>query len=372
MCFYKIISFVKYLCEIDLLEATRNMLTVDSNATQTTDNNSTNILLPKELAKFEMHLSQPLRMNNIRKRMQAAEGKVESKSFDGRGNQKNKTRPDGTIDENSKEDPIKQFALKQHLYAEGPDCLLSDVIIFVHLYMIFRMCNLSENQDHLAKLLPNTMKWYIKMGQEKSAGKIAGNLVLEVPKLSVSVTNSNFGSFSLPHVPEQSLYKSDPTRINPASRIFTKSHKINRAMSWFQDSKILRTMRASESQTMLSDEVVQRIDWSSLPSQVRPLEGGQLPPKRAEKKCQQLENLALAVLSMVKMRASSKGVKIVDFCSGGGHLAILLAHLLPECIIYLVENKPESLERAMERVEKLKLTNCHFFQGKISKNLTDC
>ena len=123
---------------------------------------------------------------------------------------------------------------------------------------------------------------------------------------------------------------------------------------------------------MLSDGVAQRIDWSSLPPQVRPLEGGQLPPKRAEKKCQQLENLALAVVSLVKLRDSSKSIKIVDFCSGGGHLAILLGYLLPKCIIYLVENKPESLERAMERVQKLNLTNCRFFQGKILKNMRQC
>ena len=45
---------------------------------------------------------------------------------------------------------------------------------------------------------------------------------------------------------------------------------------------------------------------------------------RLEKKCQQLENLASAVIGMAK-----PGDVIVDFCSGGGHLAILLAYLLP-------------------------------------------
>ena len=46
---------------------------------------------------------------------------------------------------------------------------------------------------------------------------------------------------------------------------------------------------------------------------------------------------------------------VVDFCSGGGHLGILVAHLLRHtgAIVCLVENKEESLRRAVERVEAL-------------------
>ena len=39
------------------------------------------------------------------------------------------------------------------------------------------------------------------------------------------------------------------------------------------------------------------MDWNALPELVHPL-GGELPLKRLEKKCQQLENLAAAVLSI--------------------------------------------------------------------------
>ena len=42
-----------------------------------------------------------------------------------------------------------------------------------------------------------------------------------------------------------------------------------------------------------------KIDWDSLPSLVHPL-GGQLPPERSGKKCQQLENLAQAVIEIAK------------------------------------------------------------------------
>ena len=55
------------------------------------------------------------------------------------------------------------------------------------------------------------------------------------------------------------------------------------------------------------------------------------------------------------MRFSSDGPSptIVDFCSGGGHLGILLAYLIPKSRVYLVENKDESLRRAFERVQQL-------------------
>ena len=113
----------------------------------------------------------------------------------------------------------------------------------------------------------------------------------------------------------------------------------------------------------MADKLKHAIDWTAYPPLVSPLEGGKLPPERAIKKCQQLENLALSVLQLVRTREQSTPIKIVDFCSGGGHLAILLAYLLPKSIIYLVENKPESLERALKRVQELQLKNCRFFQG---------
>ena len=37
--------------------------------------------------------------------------------------------------------------------------------------------------------------------------------------------NIDYSRFSLPQVPDQSLYKADPKRINPASRIHTRPGK---------------------------------------------------------------------------------------------------------------------------------------------------
>ena len=116
---------------------------------------------------------------------------------------------------------------------------------------------------------------------------------------------------------------------------------------------------------IIADKLKYGIDWAVIPPLVSPLEGGKLPAKRAIKKCQQLENLALSVIHLVESRSKTDTIKIVDFCSGGGHLGILLAYLLPKSIIYLVENKPESLERAIRRVQQLQMKNCRFFQGNI-------
>ncbi|KAG7198185.1 hypothetical protein KM043_005599 [Ampulex compressa] len=98
------------------------------------------------------------------------------------------------------------------------------------------------------------------------------------------------------------------------------------------------------------------VDWSSIPFDATP-EGGALPPARLKKKQQQLENLCKPVMKLAK-----PGDTIVDFCSGSGHLGILVAHLLPHCTVILVENKEESLNRAKARVKKLQLGNIKFCQ----------
>ena len=57
---------------------------------------------------------------------------------------------------------------------------------------------------------------------------------------------------------------------------------------------------------------------------------------------------------------------IVDFCSGGGHLGILVAYMHPNCIVKLVENKEESLEFAINRIQSLNLKNCSLYKGNLT------
>lgn len=99
------------------------------------------------------------------------------------------------------------------------------------------------------------------------------------------------------------------------------------------------------------------IDWDQFES----FEGSGLPKHRLIRKRQQLQNLTYAVQLMAK-----DGDKIVDFCSGTGHLGILLAMRLPKCSIILMENKSYSLRRAKKRVDALGLSNVRFYQTNIN------
>uniref|UniRef100_A0A2K6EP84 Glutathione S-transferase C-terminal domain-containing protein n=1 Tax=Propithecus coquereli TaxID=379532 RepID=A0A2K6EP84_PROCO len=79
---------------------------------------------------------------------------------------------------------------------------------------------------------------------------------------------------------------------------------------------------------------------------------------RALRKQQQLNNLVYVVTNQAK-----PGDRIVDFCSGGGHVGIVLAHMLPSCQVTLIENKELSLIRAKKRSDELGLNNIWFIQA---------
>ncbi|XP_008687616.1 glutathione S-transferase C-terminal domain-containing protein isoform X2 [Ursus americanus] len=99
------------------------------------------------------------------------------------------------------------------------------------------------------------------------------------------------------------------------------------------------------------------LDWNSLPAAVSPKEG-KMSSDRALRKQQQLNNLVYVVTNQAK-----PGDRIVDFCSGGGHVGIVLAHMLPSCQVTLIENKELSLIRAKKRSDELGLSNIWFIQA---------
>ena len=120
-------------------------------------------------------------------------------------------------------------------------------------------------------------------------------------------------------------------------------------LAWWAESGI-----PSAQQVELS--LVSGLDWSSLPRSVHP-EAGSLPQERLERKCGQLSSLAVPLTHLAR-----PGDLIVDFCSGGGHLGLLLAHLLPAATLHMVENKEESLARARARGQEMELNNVWFYQ----------
>lgn len=322
-------SWTKF-CEVDLPKATKHSLS---------RSDPTESHLPTSLAEFETHLSQPLKMHNVRKRMQDAQAENHCTTLVGIST-------------------IEEFARANHLYAEGPDCLLSDLILYPHYFLIFLAYGSS-----LVDLLPLTYSWFQRMSEWRQTGEALANMMdATLPHLEL-----DGASLTLPKVPHLSLYKSDPSRINSASRIFTKQYKVQKALDLINGKlKALKTKAAEDSDWWSNQR--HKMQWENIPQSLHPLHGGQLPASRAHKKCQQLENLVLSVLDLYEKRARmyNKQLQVVDFCSGGGHLGLLLASLLPDATVYLVENKAESLERAISRAQDLKLENMKFFQGNVN------
>ena len=103
-------------------------------------------------------------------------------------------------------------------------------------------------------------------------------------------------------------------------------------------------------------------NWSSLPEFADVSHF--VPEKRTDRKREQILSIVSACLKI-----SRPGFVIVDFCSGGGHVGLLLAHLLPDCQIILLDNKLESLEEAKKRIQmgglgNIKMLHCSIEQFK--------
>lgn len=158
--------------------------------------------------------------------------------------------------------------------------------------------------------------------------------------------------WNVPDCEATSLYKSDPKRYKPRNRIFTGQAEVETTLKRVES---LGIKISSDSATTFGHCV---INWELI--EPTHAESSALPQERLLRKRQQLENLANAVASL-----ASKRNRIIDFCSGTGHLGILLALKLPECEIILMENKAISLQRAKKRAKDLNLTNIRFYQCNI-------
>ena len=272
--------------------------------------------LPISMARFERHMSQPVRLHNLYKYTMSKKCSDESLIL-----------PEG-------------LRLLEHTYAEGSHITLADIIIFVCTHILLTVFSSETTMN----LLPLTAKWYKKM--------IEDQIIVECLKLLPLLKSQSITEFhyTLPQVANQSLYKSDPKRYKPRSRIYTRQEDIEDSLELFKALNIQTNLDLEPFGAELN------LDWSSIPYDATP-EGGSLPLTRLKKKQEQLENMCKPVMKLAKA-----GNIIVDFCSGSGHLGILVAYLLPYCTVILLENKEQSLNRAKERVKKLGLTNVKIYQ----------
>lgn len=257
--------------------------------------------IPENLIRFEHHLEQPLRMHNI--------FKIPS-------------------------------SLHKHSFAESNVALLSDLLLYPCYFVMFKL--LKQN-TRLIDIIPLTCNWLESIQNEdyNFINFTFNYNLIEVPKFILNE-----------HISKESLYSSDPNRYKPSNRIYTKQGDIDKVLS-----KVANLIDFPELDFPYGHDI--SFSWDGIPMVINP-NGGSLPEKRSARKCQQLENLVKAVLKMTYDNANVK--MIVDFCSGSGHLGLLLGYLLPNCQIILVENKEQSLERAKNTLAALEIKNVILLQ----------
>lgn len=290
-------------CEVDLI----NMLYNCNEKTRS------KVELPEALARYEIHLSQPVRLHNIHKYTMSK-----------------KYSPNGVSTQNRN--------IPEHIYAEGTFMTLADIDIFIciHLFVIFM------SNDKIFNAMPLVTKWYNKIMEDENIKSLLNIFPMIIKSSDIDV------NFVLPNVIDQSLYQCDPKFYKTGRQAFTKQGDIDLSLDIIKNIGIKYN---------LEDEpfgVELNIDWNKIPFDAGPNE---LPKKRLQRKYEQLENLCKATLKLAK-----SGDKIVDFCAGTAHLGILVAYLRQDCRIIILENKEESLNRAKLRVEKLNLHNIDFYQ----------
>lgn len=333
------VSIWTKFCEVDIIKTVKHIL--DSNKLEE---------VPVNLVRFENHLKKPVKVHNVYKIARD----LKKESLITLNENKDVTNSKKKLDDqpreaknrkwksNIKKQLVVDCSVKiqnlniSHQFAEGPFITLADLILLPTYHIIVQSFGSS-----FETFLPLTHKWY-KNIMHTFEGTTLLDLLNKFPSKPLSVENA-----IIPTTEDVSLYKSDPKRHNPKKRLFTKEEDIENALSSLSEGMEMDVTKT---------EINTAINWDEIPDGAKPA-GGYLPDKRVVRKTQQLENLALVVMNIAK-----DGDLIVDFCSGSGHLGILVALLLPKCKVLLLENKEQSLFRARERVEKMGVKNILFYQ----------
>lgn len=304
------VSLWTLFCEIEMLKCVINLISIIENSKE--KRLIDELILPQELLKLEMHISLPRRVHNRSKISHHQLDLVEDSEFK---------------------------------FVEGSEMTITDLILFCHFSLLFTWLE----SNSLTDILPRTMEWYFRLKEI-----LLPTFLMLISKNKNRTTN-NISNFILPNqVFEQTFYKIENRKHKSANAEYTKQENVDVALSKAFSLGIEFSSKNPIGNTL-------EFDWSTLPTDVHP-NNGNLPKDRMLRKRQQLESMAAEVIKIAK-----KGDVIVDFCTGTGHLGILLACALPDCHIILLDNKEESLViRAKDWVNKLQLKNVSYFLGNIN------
>lgn len=349
------------LCELTIPLAVENFLQESSDQPPA---------IPEEILQLERKLSEPVRVHNddkLRrqklKQQKTAGVKPSSSKGKARGNagaqQPSKeltgsskslelkvafsklTAQDTTATNREPSDirkaKVSDLPPLEHVFAEGLYFTLADIVLLpcVHHFLVIICKKFSEKLEQF----PLLASWYQRIQEVpkvKTAASKCGIHFLCLPELLNSASKSHLNSNEVIAVEEQN----DP--------LFTGGPRPTVTKLMEKGIEAIFSPHPCPSWTL---------DWNSLPAAVSPKEG-KMSTDRALRKQQQLNNLVYMVLNQAK-----PGDRIVDFCSGGGHVGIVLAHMLPSCQVILIENKELSLIRAKKRSDELGLSNIWFIQA---------
>lgn len=335
-------SWTKY-CELDIVECTRNVLLFHE---QLNGNEIKRYHLPNEIACFESHLNQPIRAHNIRKLAKKMNTSNDLKSIDNEFRSLTINSSKVYKQKSINDVPIEDLNI-EHKYAEGPQISIADIILFPCFWLMISLLR-QHATDPLDLVLPSISKWFEIVKTT--------NGIPECLNILVESNHNNKNlllNYTVNFIPKFTLYKREAKGTKSRTQIFTRQNDIEQSLNKINQLDIEITSNSNEEK---ANDAVDGFDWNSLPFDALP-EGGQLPDERLQRKKHQLFGLAKEIVKLAKA-----GDRIVDFCSGTGHLGIILACKLPKCQIYLLENKEESIMRAKQRVERLQLNNVTFFQ----------
>ncbi|XP_003515597.3 glutathione S-transferase C-terminal domain-containing protein isoform X1 [Cricetulus griseus] len=349
------------LCELTIPLAVENFLQESSDQSPA---------IPEEILQLERKLSEPVRVHNDdklrrQKLKQQKTAGVEPPSGKGKakgkaGAQKpskelsgsskslelkvafSKLTMQDTADTNREPSHIRKAKASalpplEHVFAEGLYFTLADIVLLpcVHHFLVIICRKYYEKLEQF----PLLTSWYQR--------------IQEVPKVKTAASKWGIHFLCLPEL------------LNSESKPHLNSDEVTAVE---EPSDPLFTGGPRPTMTKLTETGIEAmfsphpcpswtLDWNSLPAAVSPKEG-KMSIDRALRKQQQLNNLVYMVLNQAK-----PGDRIVDFCSGGGHVGIVLAHMLPSCQVTLIENKELSLIRAKKRSDELGLSNIWFIQA---------
>ncbi|CAN9510323.1 unnamed protein product [Ophioblennius macclurei] len=355
------------LCEIDIPLAVEEHLQNPTSQYQQ---------LPLSILTLERRLAEPVKVHNddkIRRqklREQKQSGKNEAPKGPGNSTSESKNGqssqvcdelemrtalaklsvesvPSLTTRENSEIRKVKTADLPplEHVFAEGLYFTLTDVVLLPCIFHYLR--SIQTHAASALRQLPHLLRWYGRVQEVSGVPRAAEDcgLPLSIPDVIAPAPPEPAAKVDSAVLAEQEEGQEASTEIP-----FLGGPRPT--MTKLKENGIEAVFAPHPCPAWT-------LPWDDLPEAINPTEG-KMSNVRAVRKMQQLNNLVAMVMDLAR-----PGYTVVDFCSGTGHVGIVLAHALPDCQVVLIENKEESLVRAQSRCVQLGLSNIGFIQANL-------